>query len=272
MNDCVKRYSDTAEVYWQFIGRNFEVDIDRVTGTIVTPNNNADKTTTRAWAHGPLNGNINIESASEVKFEIEYLDAGNYLEVRLAMPPEIFDVNIINMNRFDTILSEETRLANEANIARENIRKGKAEAEKQKQIRDFALQGLGIIFAFLEALKIRDYVKALKENKEKKPEFELQYYRDIPDETATPSEAGFLYYFGKSTLNAQLPKVFSATILDLALKQFVTFETVVVSDGNVYVNVVGVDDVTKVSEGVYQFVMPDFDIEIKIVVKSNGLA
>ncbi len=54
--------------------------------------------------------------------------------------------------------------------------------------------------------------------------------------------------------------------------ELVTFETVVVSDGDVYVNVVGVDDVTKVSEGVYQFVMPDFDIEIKIVVKSNGLA
>lgn len=233
VNDCVKKYSDTAEVYWQFIGKEFDVDIDKVTGTIITPNTNErnnnykeDPNNTFAWAHGPLNGNIKIESNSKVNFDLEYLDAGNYLEVRLAMPPNFFDVPLINMNRYDTIKSEEERLANEANTARENIRKANAEAERQKQLRNMGLQGLGIIFAFIEALKIKDYIKALKENKEKKPEFELQYYREIPDETATPSEAGFLYYFGKSTLNAQLPKIFSATILDLALKQFITFETV----------------------------------------------
>ena len=52
----------------------------------------------------------------------------------------------------------------------------------------------------------------------------------------------------------------------------VTFETVIVSDGDVFVNVVGVDNVTMVQEGIYQFVMPDYDVEIKIVVKANGLA
>ena len=54
--------------------------------------------------------------------------------------------------------------------------------------------------------------------------------------------------------------------------EMVTFETIVVSDGDVFVNVLGVDDVTMVKEGIYQFIMPDHDVEIRIVVKANGLA
>ena len=218
-NNCIKRYNDVAELYWQCIGRDFEINIDKITGTVHIPNNATSKEDIGAWAHGPLNGNIEIVSGEEVKFDLDYFDAGNIVEVRLAMPEQIFNIEKLNTDRKATILSEEMALADEANAARE------AEQRTQKAML-YGAQGLGGLFAALGVFKFGKYNKTLKENPKKEPEFKLDYYRDIPDENATPAEAGFLYYFGKSALNAQLPKIFSATILDLALKQYITFETV----------------------------------------------
>ena len=50
----------------------------------------------------------------------------------------------------------------------------------------------------------------------------------------------------------------------------VSFETVIVCDADLYVN--ANVDVRMISEGVYEFTMPDYDVEIRITVKSNGLA
>ena len=51
----------------------------------------------------------------------------------------------------------------------------------------------------------------------------------------------------------------------------VTITTLMVTDADLYVNVNGVE-VTKVREGVYEFVMPDADVEVKVTVIANGLA
>ena len=54
----------------------------------------------------------------------------------------------------------------------------------------------------------------------------MKYFRDIPDETATPAEAGFLYYFKNTGLQYNMSKIISATMLDLCLKGYLSFETV----------------------------------------------
>ena len=51
----------------------------------------------------------------------------------------------------------------------------------------------------------------------------------------------------------------------------VEFETVTVTDADLYVNVSDVE-VECVREGLYRFVMPDQDVEINITIVSNGLA
>lgn len=52
----------------------------------------------------------------------------------------------------------------------------------------------------------------------------------------------------------------------------VTVYTLSVTDANMYVNATDLTEVTCVRDGVYRFVMPDHDIELKITVISNGLA
>ena len=51
----------------------------------------------------------------------------------------------------------------------------------------------------------------------------------------------------------------------------VTVETVSVTDADLFLIVDGVS-LDPIREGYYQFEMPDHDVSIKVVIKSNGLA
>ena len=69
---------------------------------------------------------------------------------------------------------------------------------------------------------IRKNIKALKENPKIKPEMELDYYRELPDKTATPLEANFILKKGTFDLSETI----SATILNLTLKGYIKVEQV----------------------------------------------
>lgn len=226
VEDIVKKYNDTAELYWQFIGTDFEVDIDSVTGTVILPNANVEGTNPRVWAHGPLNGNIEIVSTKKVKFDLDYFDAGNYLEVRLAMEPQLFNINTINANKLQQIISEETTYADEANSVREQIIWRKQREEKVEKMIIIGLQVMGIIVGGVLLVKCNKYINIINSTPKIKPENECEYYREIPDESATPAEAAFLYYFGKTGIENNIAKVLSATVLDLAMKKYIEIETV----------------------------------------------
>ncbi len=225
VKDAIKNYNDCAELYWQFIGKDFSSDVDLVTGTISLPDG-ATKEDIRAWAHGPLNGNINIDSAKQVSFEVEYLDAKTMVEVRLAIPTNLFpmSINKENINRFDTILSEEQKWADEANATREYYRE-KLEAErKRKETIQTIMIIISIIIGIILIFQIKKVIERLKENKKIKPSIKLDYYRDIPREDATPAEAAYLYYFNSGGMNSQMAKILSSTMLDLCLKKYIEFE------------------------------------------------
>ena len=70
----------------------------------------------------------------------------------------------------------------------------------------------------------------------------LKYYREIPrDGSSTPPEASYLYFFNKDKDKtiAHQSDIVSATILDLALKKYISLRT---SDKNVYINILKSDD------------------------------
>ena len=47
--------------------------------------------------------------------------------------------------------------------------------------------------------------------------------------------------------------------------------TVVATDADIYFHVTGTDFVT-IQDGIYEFVMPDHDVEISLTIVANGLA
>lgn len=70
VNNVVQSYRDCSEFYWQFIGKTNGIPADKVTGRIKLPRSVSTKDNLKVWAHGPLNGNIQIISNDTVEFEV----------------------------------------------------------------------------------------------------------------------------------------------------------------------------------------------------------
>lgn len=149
------------------------------------------------------------------------------VEVRVATLEPIFtqSTNTVNADKFETIITEETKWADDANKERERIKKRQEEQEKlfKKIIICMTVVGLGIATFFIS--KIVKYIKEIKKTKKIVPEQEIEYFREIPDEEATAAEAAYLYYFDKkSEYKSNISKIVSATILNLGLKKAISFE------------------------------------------------
>lgn len=226
--DAVKNYKDCSEFYWQFISTESEIPANIVTGTIKLPYSVTNKEDLKTWAHGPLNGNITITSNNTVNFEVENLAKNTMLEARVVTPTSIFvnNPNVSNQNKLETILAQEQKWADEANRKREEINRRQEMMKKGIIIALVVFNVIGIILTIIIIKKIIQYHRELKEHPILKPQTEMQYFRDIPDETATPAGAGFLYYFKSTGLQYNMSKIISATMLDLCLKGFLSFEPI----------------------------------------------
>lgn len=220
VNNVINVYNDCAELYWQFIGNSFEVPAQRITGKIILPKAVKTMDNLRVWAHGPLNGEIHATSTNSVEFEISPFIADTYVEVRLAiLEPDMFHLSnkTRNINKLNAIIEEETIWANQANEKREAIKRNEA-----------IIKWIGIVgnigIAVFFVTKIMKNIQKIKETPRLEPTVQLEYFREIPNENSNPGNAAFLYYFNKTSLNMVMPKILSATMLDLALKKYITFE------------------------------------------------
>jgi len=261
VKNIIHKYNDYAELYWQFIGNEFEINTDKVEGVIELPSNNYTTDKIKAWAHGQLNGTISIVSNNKIEFEVDDFSKNQMLEIRLALPRELFPSSSkeTNTNNLDTVIAEETAWANEANRKRENA------IVRAKMVTKIA-NGVGIALIIFSSLKIIKYSDVLKSNKKLKPEIKLEYFRDIPGNNSTPAEGAFMHYFDRGMLDFAMPKIISSTMLNLALKKVIEFEIVEKSFGKKEVNVkiIGDDkDLKKDEKEVYNYLT-------KIVKKENS--
>ena len=219
VNDAITKYSDYAELYWQFIGNDFEISANKVKGTIYLPASVNNKENIKVWAHSKdLNGTIYATNLNKIEFKMDKYRNGRFVEVRILFPTNLIISGNANKLNNSTILqraiAEETRWAEEANRQRklnENI-------EKAITAIVFILATLSTIF-FIK--KIFKYKKTLKELNCFKPTQELEYYRDLPDEKATPGEAIFLLEKQYSSFNIHFSQIFSSTLLNLSLKKYI---------------------------------------------------
>lgn len=245
----IVKYNDCAEIYWKLIGDDFGISIDKISGVINLPTEIENLEDLRVWAHGPLNGTITKSSNSSVSFSVNDLPSKNFLEIRIATPAQIFEnaMKISNADRLDTIISEETAWANEANAKRERVAKTQ---EMQDKLR-FA--GSIIVLLFLVYKYIKN-VKILK-NTPKKESQNLDYFREIPDETTSAAEAGFLYYFSDYGINREIGKIISGTMLNLCLKGWIIFEQESEDKKkvNITLNKSGKETLTEDEKCVYEF-------------------
>lgn len=224
VEDAVEKYSDYAQLYWQFVGEDFEISSSKITGTITLPTDAKNKDQIKVWGHTEdLNGEIYAREQNKIIFEVNNFRAGRYVEVRTLFPTDM----IISSTRgdenktiLDEVVEEETIWANEANSRR-----------AMKNFINWAIViAIDIALIFLCLLFIKNMIKNMKRLKKLKkfiPTEDILYFREMPRENSTPAEAIYMYKKIKSELQSNdLGKVFSATLLDLKLKKIIDFQVI----------------------------------------------
>lgn len=220
VENAVTKYSDYAELYWQLLGDDFEIDASNITGTIILPANATTKEDIKVWGHiEDLNGTIYATDLNKIDFQVDRYRSNTMLEVRTLFPTEIItsalrdkDVDILQ-----TVIAEETKWAEEANARRE---------AKIKTITG-VIVGIGLLLDIIFIITIiRASKNPIKNQKKFVPEPEMEYYRDIPRKNATPGEAVNLLQknMTKYLTAESIGKVFSAVLLNLKLKGYLEFE------------------------------------------------
>lgn len=124
ISNAVINWQDTAELNFKIIGNNWDTDLDHVTATIDFSNGKTVPSL-KAWAHGPLTGNIKV-SPEKGRVILSQNDlAGDVgIELHAIFPTSLTakNQNIRNEKHRQKIISQEIKLAKEANRKRQNRR------------------------------------------------------------------------------------------------------------------------------------------------------
>lgn len=110
VNNAILMYNDCAELYWQFIGKGFEIPIDYVSGQIHLPNKVKNLDNIRVWGHSKADGEVIRENRQLITFKAEDCMDKDYLEIRVAiLETEMFDASImkVNKNMLQEIIEQE---------------------------------------------------------------------------------------------------------------------------------------------------------------------
>lgn len=208
IEDAITVHEDCSELYWQFIGTDNAIPAKKVTGKILLPEAVKEAENLKIWAHGPLNGEIHKTSNREVTFMVEDFRPETMLEVRVITEENLFGQSIkySYQDALEQIMKEEKIWAEHAN---------------QQRNRDKILTCVIVLVGVFYIFKMIKYVKILNSILKEQQKFDIgKYFRDIPrKESATPAEAAFLLRpYNESS-------VFSATLLQLCLKGYISFDT-----------------------------------------------
>jgi len=146
---AVRKGSEIAQFYHQFVGADWDRPIGRVTARVhlAEPVAGAELS---AWAHGPLWGEVFIEPDGSVQFGVENLPRRTFFEGRVAFPAELVRDAPLDPGtpRLEEIRAEESRWADEANRARAEAREI-AGRRRPAVFLSLAIAALGLAASFV---------------------------------------------------------------------------------------------------------------------------
>jgi uncharacterized membrane protein len=207
---AAKRWADTAELYWQFVGNEADIPAGDVRVAVRLPKG-VKRDDVRAWAHGPLWGDVAIEPDAGVVMTVSPLPATTFVEGRILFPAAALSkAPVVATPRLDSVLAEEQQLADEANRSRLWAR---------FKVIAWSVVGVGAPLLVL-VLVLWLYVKY---GREPKPDFKGQYLRDEPQPALPPALAGFIWRMGSIGRDDV-----TATLLDLVNRKVIDLERVTV--------------------------------------------
>ena len=186
---AVDVWSDAAHLYWQFIGTGWEKPTSHAVITVHLPPHAAtdmarraeclpdlelapaqpgsplERGDTRAWGHGPLNGQVTIVDPQTVRYEVNDVPPASYVEGSIVFPVDAVPTAIqVDEPRLGLILDQERRWADEANAVRE-------QHEAQRRWVLILFLALPVVMLLLVLLaKTRDRIREVPKLLEQPPE------------------------------------------------------------------------------------------------------
>lgn len=206
---AAKRFTDTAELYWQFVGADTAVESQNVSVTVRLPEG-VTRDQVRAWAHGPLWGTVTIEPDASVLMMIDPLPAYTFVEGRILFPAAALGKAPEQPGaRLAAVLAEEKKLADEANRSRMWAR---------VKVGLWGILGVGAPVIALVLVVVLYF----RYGREPKIQFQAQYLRDFPEPQLPPALAAFIWRMGSVGSDDV-----TATLLDLVNRKVIDLERVV---------------------------------------------
>ena len=205
---AAKRWQDTAELYWKFVGSQWGVATSDLSVTIKPPAA-LTKDQVQAWAHGPLTGAVAIEPDGTVTLKAPFVPAETFVEGRILYPASALPgAPEISQPRRESVLAEEGALARKAN----------AERLMNRLAIYFAIYGVGLISLGALGFALWAFFRFGREHK---PQFEGKYFREDPRPDLAPAVVGALWRFG-GVEDSDI----AATLMNLADKGIVSMQAV----------------------------------------------
>jgi uncharacterized membrane protein len=219
---AAKRWDDIAELYWQFVGDQAAVPADHVRITVHLPAGVTSEQV-RAWAHGPLWGNVAIAPDASVVMTVDPLPAGTFVEGRILFPAAaLARAEPTTGLREAAVLAEEKTWADQANRDRFWAR-----------FKVVLWSAVGFGFPLVALVLV--VVLYVKYGREPRTQFQAQYWRDIPQPPLPPALVGFIWRMGTVSRDDA-----TATLLDLVNRKVLDIERVTVHEDRLF----GKDDST----------------------------
>jgi uncharacterized membrane protein len=227
--NVAEKYNDIGVFNRKVIDRNWDVPLSNIDVVISIPEG-AKKDDLKVFAHGPLTGVSEITDEQTFTFKVPDIMPGTFMETLVIFPPELISdsTRIYDEVKLPSILSNEQKLAHEANVERERAREEMRrweEQEKQRLEREIEQKRLrdGFMPAFIAAILAGVYSLIAfisKYSRELKPEFQGDYYRELPGDY-TP--AVMTYLLTKGNVDS---KDIMATLMDLVRKKKITINKI----------------------------------------------
>lgn len=204
LHDVIVKYNDIAELYWNFIGSGWDYGIDDVYIRITLP---GDSRTLKVFAHGPLYGYSTIPSTDSVVLEVENLRSGEMVDARVLFDASLVTpTKLVNKSVLESILTEEAKLAEQANIKREQAKK---------------VFGISVILVAI-TLIIPAFVYIVARKRVLKAKFKGKYYRELPEDYGPAIMNKVLY----PTTGTASSYDMLATLLDLVRRKYVEIKPI----------------------------------------------
>lgn len=177
------KYKDTAELFWNFIGDEWDCSIENLQINITLPEEAAEGTI-YVFGHGADNGTF-VKNENYITLKAYNLSAYQPLDARILFPRKaiVFSNKIVNKNVLNKYINEEEGLY--------------FKTEENKLLGNFSAKEISYIFITIVVCCILYvYFKYDKENKGEK----YKYYREIPFDLEP--ELLQYFYYGKIPSNS----------------------------------------------------------------------